>query len=100
MRSSGASAETSRANAGFAMSTSSIRRFYLIGRVVRGDGERARPVRAVAPGVVGASLHDAVARFQVHFSGIERECNLAFEHDAKIERPRLLHGGVRRARLI
>src|SRR5712692_6886365 len=98
MRSSGASADTSRANAGVTLSSSSIPSsgFYLIGRVVRGDRDHARPIGSVAPGVVGTSLHDGVARLQLNLFGVEHECNLAFEHKAKIERAGLLHVGVRR----
>src|SRR6266851_3407698 len=85
-----------------AMSSSSIRSsgFYLIGRVVRGDRDHAGVDRAVAPRVVGASLHDGIARLQVNLFGVEHECNLAFENEAKIERARLLHSGLRRARSV
>src|SRR5712691_346892 len=97
MRSSGRSADTSRANAGVAMSISSIvRSRFSVGRVVRGDRDHAGPIGSVAPGVVGASLHDGVARLQLNLFGVEHECNLAFENEAKIERPRPLHVGMRR----
>src|SRR5258708_6947247 len=94
MRSSGASADTSRANAGVAMSISSMRRDSS-GGVVRGDRDHAGVDRAVAPRVVGASLHDGIARLQVNLFGVEHECNLAFQNEAKIQRPRLPHLGVR-----
>src|SRR5712671_5974211 len=97
MRSSGASADTSRANAGVAISISSMGRDSS-GGVVRGDRDRAGTGRPVAPRVVGASLHDGIARLQVNLFGVEHECNLAFEHKAKIEGARLLHVGVRRVR--
>src|SRR2546427_10699860 len=97
MRSSGASADTSRANAGVAMSISSMRRDSS-GGVVRGDRNDAGVDRAVAPRVAGAPLHDGIARLQVNLFGVEHECNLAFQNKAKIERARLLHVGVRRVR--
>src|SRR6266581_6675038 len=99
MRSSGASADTSRANAGVAMSISSMRRDSSDG-VVRRDRDYAGADRAVAPRVVGASLHDGIARLQLNLFGVEHECNLAFENEAKIERARLPHGGLRRARSV
>src|SRR5206468_1760752 len=97
MRSSGASADTRRPNAGVAISISSMRRDSS-GGVVRGDRDHAGVDRAVAPRVMGASLHDGIARLQVNLLGVEHECNLAFENEAKIERARLLHGALRRAR--
>src|SRR5713101_6550582 len=97
MRSSGASAEMSRAKPGVAMSMSSIREMS-VGRVVRGYRDYARRVRAVAPRVAGPPLHDGVARLQLHFLGVEHEGDLAFQNQAEIEGARLLHAGVPRAR--
>src|SRR6266513_3354588 len=96
MRSSGASADTSRAKPGAAMSMSSIREMS-IGRVVRGYRDHARRVRPVAPRVAGPALHDGVARLQLPFLRVERESDLAFENDAEIEGARLLHPSVRGA---
>src|SRR5712691_1529475 len=97
MRSSGASAETSRAKPGTAMSMSSIREMS-VGRVVRGYRDHARSVRPVAPRVAGSSLHDGVARLQLHLFGVEHQGDLALQNQAEIESARFLHPGVRRTR--
>src|SRR3981081_3802521 len=97
MRSSGASAETSRAKPGAAMPMPSIREMS-VGRVVRGYRDHAWRVRPVAPRVAGSSLHDGVARLQLHFLAVERQGDLAFQNQAEIEGARLVHPGVRPAR--
>ena len=53
-------------------------------------------VRAVAPRVIRAALHDRVAGFQVYFLRIEHKRDLAFKHKAEIERASFLHVRVRR----
>src|SRR5712691_3136184 len=98
MRSSGASAETSRAKPGTAMSMSSIREMS-VGRVVRGYRDHARSVRPVAPRVAGSPLHDGVARLKLHLLGVEHEGDLALQNHAEIESARLLYPGVRRTRV-
>src|SRR5262249_11226198 len=60
-------------------------------RVVRGYRDYAGPVRAVAPRVAGAALHDRVARLELHFPGVEHERDLAFEDEAEIEGARAAH---------
>src|SRR6266853_6356648 len=96
MRSSGASAETSRAKSGAALSMSSIREMSG-GRVVRGYRENARSIRPVAPRVAGAALDDGVARLQVHLLGVEHERDLAFEDQAEIQGAGFPHPAMRRA---
>src|SRR5712675_56512 len=98
MRSSGASADTSREKPGAAMSMSSIREMS-VGRVVRGYRDHARSVRPVAPRVSGSTLHDGVARLQLHFLVVEHEGDLALQNQAEIESARLLHRRVRRTRV-
>src|SRR5262245_32250853 len=64
-------------------------------RVVRRERDRARAIRAVAPGVIGAALHDGVAGLEVNLLGIEHQGDLALEYQAEIERARSLHVGMR-----
>src|SRR5260221_11051737 len=84
MRSSGASAETSRAKSGADLSMSSIREMS-VGRVVRGYRENARSIRPVAPRVAGAPLGGWVARPPVHLLRILNQHPLALEDQAEIQ---------------
>ena len=51
---------------------------------------------SVAPGVVGAPLYHDIARFQIHFLGVEHEHDFAFHYKTKFEGARLLHVRMRR----
>ena len=46
--------------------------------VMRRNGNPARPARAVAPGMVGAALHDGIAGFKIDLFGVEHQRDLAF----------------------
>ena len=77
----------------FARSFTSLRR-----PVVRRDRDDGWIVRAVAPRVIGAALHDGVALRKPHFLRVEHQRDLALEDKTEVERARFLHVGVRRRR--
>src|SRR5947207_11665213 len=66
--------------------------------VVRRERHHARPIRAITPGVVGATLYDGVAGREVNLLRVEHEGDLAVEHQAEIECTRSLHVRMERLR--
>ena len=64
--------------------------------VVQGEGNPARPIRSITPGVIGAALYDRVAGFEMNFRGIEHQRDLAFQDQAEVERLGPLHVRMRR----
>src|SRR5580692_9185869 len=64
--------------------------------IVRRNRDSARPVRAIAPGVVGTALDNGIAGFEVDFFGVEHQGDLAFQNKTEIERLRFLHVRMRR----
>ena len=62
--------------------------------IMRRKRNPARPVRAVAPRMIAAALHDGVAGLEMHFFLVEHQRDFAFEDQAEVERARFLHIGV------
>src|SRR6185503_2306959 len=78
MRSSCDSLAISRARPGAARSVST----FCVMRRYRDDAGFSR---AVAPRVAPAAQHDRVARLELHFLEVERERDLALEHEAEVQ---------------
>src|SRR5262245_13432373 len=80
----GAACHAARRIAASAAMLLSVRAEFLLHRIMRRDGDRAGAARAVAPGVVGATLHHGIAGRKLDLLGVEHQGDLALQDQAEI----------------
>src|ERR1041384_533783 len=85
MRSSSDSLGINRVRPGAARSVSTL-------RVMRRHRDDAGFSRPIAPRMATAAVHHRVAGLEVHFLEVEKQRDLAFEHQAEVQRARAQQG--------
>src|SRR5215475_7914730 len=65
-------------------------------RIDQDEGDAARLGAAIDPGVIGALLHQYVARLEMNFRFVEQHVDLAGHDDGIIHRASAVHGGMAR----